>query len=160
MTNQKKAGTVKRQPKNITQPIEFYIKNPAHVLMAIDAVMREYPDLSSYGWKFKQRGTQWNHGESFDYNRDCMQTSDFANQVITCLHAINTKFPRGQSLRITQNGSYTLKHMVESWARKSGIDGLSTYITNGAFIVASLIYGLAIVRYPNSPNCRFYRRAK
>ena len=127
----------------------------------ISNVIKDMPDLSSYGFRFRQRsGEAWNDGENFDRFRAEMASADFAWQVQTAAECILTDHPRGYGLHIARSGSYTLKHAVEGWVRRSGRSDLSRYVSNGAFIVAAYLVGWKIVRYPNCPNCTFRRGGK
>lgn len=125
----------------------------------IQLVISRHPDLSSYGFHFQSVG-QWNEGEAFVKNRLDTNSVGFAKQVGTCLQALSTPQPRGEAFHVVRNSSYTLKHKVQNWARRSGIVGLSPYISNGAFIVAACIDGWVPVRYDRGPNCIFKRGAK
>jgi hypothetical protein len=120
----------------------------------IARIVSEHPDLSSYGWRFQQRGIeQWNDGASFDRNRSQMGDPEFAQQVCRCLDFIraNCKPSRAPG-KFT---SYGLKHQVEAWA--AATTGSRPYISNGAFIAAALIDGYRVKRELSAdPNCRFY----
>lgn len=48
--------------------------------------------------------------------------------------------------------SYRLKHNAENWGAQNG---LSTYVSNGAFILAALICGYEFRTRPGSLNCMF-----
>lgn len=52
-----------------------------------------------------------------------------------------------------RHGSYTLKHYVERWARKNGIE--DNYVSNGAFIAAAFYMGFKVVPIVNTPNAYF-----
>lgn len=107
-------------------------------------VMTDEPDLSTYGFKFHSRDG-WNDGEKFAKYRALMETPDFERQVDTALDYIRV---RG----IGKHGSYSLKHKAE---RHGAATGMSSYVSNGAAIVAAVIAGYAVRREPNSPNCGF-----
>lgn len=53
----------------------------------------------------------------------------------------------------TSISSYTLKHMVEAWAKKSGRDDY--YVSNGSFIAAAIHMGFEYTEDFDSPNVRF-----
>lgn len=98
------------------------------------------PDLSAYGWRFRDR-RNWNNGEAFAANRDQMHTEDFAQQVECALTYLRThRIPKGA-------GSYGMKHRAENASGQ--------YVSNGAFIVAAILTGYQIQRDDNSPNCGF-----
>lgn len=63
-------------------------------------------------------------------------------QGCTTRKTINTSF-----------SSYRLKHMVEAWAKKIGLD--DNYVSNGAFIAAAIHMGFDWKPDFDSPNVRF-----
>jgi hypothetical protein len=56
-------------------------------------------------------------------------------------------WPRTHSINPHAPGSYGFKHIVEA--------DIDEYVSNGEFILAALISGVRIERYPDSPNVAF-----
>lgn len=48
--------------------------------------------------------------------------------------------------------TYTLKHVVETWADEQGIE--PTYVSNGAFMVAAVLCGYGLERIKNTQNAK------
>lgn len=131
----------------------------ADISMHIAQVTERYPELSSYGWHFVST-QQFNEGETFEKYRADMCTEYFARQVAACLEVMSTPQPRGYALRVHRRSSYGLKHRVERRIQQFQQSDLSSYISNGALIVAAVIEGWEPVRWANDPNCAFRRRAR
>ena len=116
------------------------------VKAAIINLMTAHPTLSSAGLHFRCPDKNWNDREYLKTCRDQMLTDGFQQQVLLCRDYIDQhRIKRGHS-------SYWYKHVVEEKHK-------STYIHNGAFIVAAIICGYVPVLYP-SPNPSFRKLPK
>lgn len=114
---------------------------------AVSRVMNEYPELSADG--FKHLTSDYKQAD-FDAAQAKMLTADFAKQIFTAWD-----FVRGTYLE--KYGSYTLKHAAERFGK---VEGLESYVSNGALIVAAILRGYKPKREKSSPNCTFLRNGK
>lgn len=137
---------------NVNTPMPDFAGLKEQIRQAIDA----HPDLSYYGWRY----ARYDEADEFTRNREHLYSDDSEAQVKTVLIAAATRMPKGSALRIAQRGSYGLKHAVEHWVRQENRKDLSSYIANGALILALIIAGWKPRRAPDSPNCRFSRGGK
>jgi hypothetical protein len=113
---------------------------------AIIDLMTAHPTLSSAGLHFRCRDKNWNDREYLKTCRAEMLTERFLKGVSLCEDYIGQHgIKRGHS-------SYWYKHVVESQHK-------STYIHNGAFIVAAIICGYVPVLHP-TPNPSFRKVPK
>lgn len=110
---------------------------------AIPRIMGKHPSLSAFGWNYPGYASA-----TFEKERSKMQTDDFVKQVATALFFIGTKY-------LENHNSYQLKHWAERWGAEKG---LAPYVSNGAFIVAALMFDYEPKREKDGPNCTFRRR--
>jgi len=108
---------------------------------AIRAVMEQYSQLTAYGFFHPLRNA------SFDDDRHQMFDTNFAFQVETAMEFIQRRCRPTKTL----NGfSYALKHVAEAFG---SVNGLASYVPNGAIIVAAAILGIRLKRIGLPPNC-------
>jgi hypothetical protein len=119
----------------------------------LNALAKE-PYLIDFGiWCSSHRDrkrTAKENKETFEGQRSSFSNGGFREFGVCC------EWLKGCVRRKTVNASissYTLKHMVEAWAKKSGRDDY--YVSNGSFIAAAIHMGFAYKEDFDSPNVRF-----
>ena len=113
----------------------------------IKKVLDLFPDLSANGFSHHESGASIPATKAeLDTWRDYLLYGDGISQVKSACYNIEE-----HSIAIRGN-SYGMKHKAEGWARSNGRFG---YVSNGAFIVAAILFGYGVIREKNSPNCGF-----
>lgn len=103
-------------------------------------VLRAHPTLIPAGWLW--RGNARLRGETFDYA-----------QVRTAMLFLQL-FGRRRRTFNNASWSYGLKHRAEHWGACYQAYGLTSYVSNGALILAALILGYRF-EHDSGPNCVF-----
>lgn len=105
-------------------------------------ILRAHPTLIPAGWLW--RGNAKLRGETFDYAQ--VRTAMLFFQV----------FGRRRRTFNSKSWSYGLKHSAEHWGACYETYGLTSYVSNGALILAALILGYEFKQsYGSGPNCEF-----
>ena len=113
---------------------------------AVVAALTKHPELSLNGFPYRGfdkddfEGLQEEHESRADLFSD-----DSLAQVATAIAWID-------SIKMTKSakiGSYGAKHRAETWGRENG---LSSYVANGAMIVAAVYRAVVLKRVKHTPN--------
>lgn len=113
---------------------------------AIIDLMTAHPTLSSAGIHFRSHDKNWHDPEYFKTCRDLMLTDRFFKGV-----QLSEDYIRQHGIKRGMT-SYGLKHLVEE-------EYPSTYIHNGAFIIAAILRGYVPVLH-QGPNPSFRKLSK
>jgi|GEM_PF-4891907 len=114
----------------------------------IAEVIAAHPELSLYGWKCFYPSGKCGY-DNFESDRQRTASDDFACQVATAKEFIE-RYHNPVQKRRKGVGSYYLKHNAEKFGRDNG---MSSYVSNGAFIVAAILLEMRIKRFRHSKNC-------
>jgi hypothetical protein len=109
------------------------------VLDVLDVASR-HPDLTSAGWQEEPPAPlSWLRATGGNFYEQVASAIIFLQRCETIAKATTANY-----------GSYSIKHVVERWARKNGLPG---YCGNGALVFAALIMGVPVKRDGKSTNC-------
>jgi hypothetical protein len=112
------------------------IPEVVEALRAINVARSRYPRLGANGFPVPP-----NWGYEIKRRTDLIEV----DQVVTAL----TFLRLGVRTKRTIQCSYALKHQAEDWG---ALNGLSSYVSNGALICAAIYLGLSVVPRPENPN--------
>lgn len=116
----------------------------ANLREKISAVSAAHPELYAYGLQHRARGRLAYN----DADKAFMDTPDFRWQVHTAMQFIAMR--RARTTLNRKISSYGWKHKAERWGRSAG---LSSYVSNGAMIVAAHLCGVRVeAPNQNTPN--------
>lgn len=145
-------GTEARLPPEV-------VVEPEGLEVQVREVLVLHPDLTHFGFRAEHgRGvggvSRLDAPERFAEERASLLTKEGIEEVERCAEYLalvrKTRTARSKESRELY-GSYGMKHEVEAWL---GRNGRSSYVSNGAFIVAAVIAKVPIFRSdPRSPNC-------
>jgi transcriptional regulator with XRE-family HTH domain len=113
---------------------------------AVLTALKQHPDLSLNGFPYNGFDKDPFDGAKSEHeNRARLFSDDSLAQIATAICWIDT----AKKIKAYKCGSYGAKHSAEQWGRDNG---LSSYIANGALIVAAIHRQVALRRSPNNPN--------
>lgn len=115
---------------------------------AVEFALAQYPDLNANG--FRASSKQLGYVDRHEEWREELRGKRSLKGVATSIAYVDECHRFGKSTVPNEN-SYSMKHAAERWGR---VNGLSPYVSNGAFIAAAIFRRVPIEYKPEwGPNC-------
>jgi len=113
---------------------------------AVLTALRQHPDLSLNGFRYNgfDKGP-FEGAKSEQESRTRLFSDDSLAQIATAIQWIDSV----KKIKTYKCGSYGAKHRAERWGRENN---LTSYVANGALIVAAIHRKVGLRRGQNNPN--------
>lgn len=113
---------------------------------AVLTALRQHPDLSLNGFRYNGFDKDLFEGAKSEHeSRARLFSDDSLAQVATAIRWIDSV----KKIKTYKCGSYGAKHRAEKWGKEKGF---TSYVANGALIVAAIHRKVGLRREQNNPN--------